>query len=124
MATTGVNAVVILAITLITGKILVAAVSTKCLSAAPNISGMSMYMRSTFARPQPLIISPSIIIGPINGMKTTVPTATIGTRAAAKLTSPRAVPTITGRNGAQGAKLYRSRPITKGSARGRPQAIR
>ena len=61
---------------------------------------------------QALIASPSIIRGPINGMRTAVPTATIGTRAAAKLTSPRAVPTITGRNGAHGARLERSRPMT------------
>ena len=43
--------------------------------------------------------------GAIKGMKITVPTATSGTRAPAKLMSPRAFGTISGKNGAHGARL-------------------
>jgi len=83
-----------------------------------------MVKRSGFASIQMVIDTPLTNRGPINGMKTTVPTATSGTRAAAKLMSPLALSTNSGRNGAAGAIQKRSKPITKGSARGRAQTIK
>ena len=76
------------------------------------ISGRRMVRRSGFASAQVLIVNPLINRGAINGINTTVPTATSGMRAPAKPMSPRAFPTICWRNGAQGARLARSTTTT------------
>ncbi len=76
------------------------------------ISGRRMVKRSGLARDQVLIVTPLINTGAINGINTTVPTITSGTKAPAKPMSPRAFPTICWRNGAQGARLQRSTTTT------------
>ena len=75
-------------------------------------SGSRMVRRSGFASAQVLIVRPVINKGAIKGINTTVPIVTSGMRAPAKPMSPRALPTICCRNGAQGARLARSTTIT------------
>jgi len=60
---------------------------------------------------QALTVRPSTITGTAMGMKTTVPTAVSSMKLAAYPMSPRALSTISGRNGAQGVMPSRMRPM-------------